>query len=229
MNNGEVSTNLKEIEQEIKMYQRQVRESIIEIGKRLKHVKENDLVHGEWGKWLDGIGINRRSANRYIKAYDVFGNKPEVILNVSSSKIFEFISFDDPLSALKFKNKTVKEIRKIKRQISSKENKKKVKESISRERGINCKCCNIDCTPIVEWHHILPISRGGENTEDNVIPLCPNCHAVVHRLLSSMNEGVDLENWLKTKYSLESREMVYKLVNSILDSEIANNDDIMIN
>ncbi|MGM7635488.1 DUF3102 domain-containing protein [Bacillus sp. Hm123] len=42
-------------------------QTIFEIGRRLKHVKENDLVHGEFGKWLDSIEINHRTAQQMMK------------------------------------------------------------------------------------------------------------------------------------------------------------------
>jgi len=32
-------------------------------------------------------------------------------------------------------------------------------------------------------HHIVPLSCGGESTLENLILLCPNCHAVAHHLL----------------------------------------------
>lgn len=47
-------------------------EAIFEIGRRLKHVKENDLAHGEWSKWCESIGIDRSNANKYIRVYDEF-------------------------------------------------------------------------------------------------------------------------------------------------------------
>ena len=37
------------------------------IGRRLNHVKENDLAHGEFGKWLEKIEINQRVANQFMK------------------------------------------------------------------------------------------------------------------------------------------------------------------
>src|SRR5699024_4286829 len=39
----------------------------------LKHVKENDLVHGEWDKWCHDIGFTRQYANRYIKIVEELG------------------------------------------------------------------------------------------------------------------------------------------------------------
>lgn len=49
-------------------------EAIFEIGKRLKHVKENDLVHGEFGKWLQSVKIDRTLATRLIKVSDEFSD-----------------------------------------------------------------------------------------------------------------------------------------------------------
>lgn len=30
-------------------------------------------------------------------------------------------------------------------------------------------------------HHILPRGAGGKDTEENLIPLCPECHGKIHR------------------------------------------------
>ena len=43
-----------------------------------------------------------------------------------------------------------------------------------RERA-HFRCC-ICHTVDVDIHHIVPQADGGENTEDNAAPLCPNCH-----------------------------------------------------
>ena len=49
LNEIKLSDDLTTIETEIKSYQNIAGQSIFEIGRRLKHVKENDLVHGELG------------------------------------------------------------------------------------------------------------------------------------------------------------------------------------
>ncbi|KDP63082.1 hypothetical protein, partial [Staphylococcus epidermidis] len=67
MNELQLSNNLPQIEFEISHYQRQGAEAIFEIGRRLKHVKENNLQYGTFGKWLDEIGIDRTFAKRSMK------------------------------------------------------------------------------------------------------------------------------------------------------------------
>lgn len=67
MNELQLSNDLTTIETEIKSYQNIAGQSIFEIGRRLKHVKENDLVHGEFGKWLEKVDINHKVANKMMK------------------------------------------------------------------------------------------------------------------------------------------------------------------
>lgn len=72
MNELQLSDDLTTIETEIKSYQNIAGQSIFEIGRRLKHVKENDLVHGEFGKWLENVGIHKQQAQRFIKIAEEF-------------------------------------------------------------------------------------------------------------------------------------------------------------
>ncbi|HDA1993619.1 TPA: DUF3102 domain-containing protein [Staphylococcus aureus] len=67
MNGLQLSNDLTTIETEIKSYQNIAGQSIFEIGRRLKHVKENDLAHGEFGNWLKNINLDRTQAHRFIK------------------------------------------------------------------------------------------------------------------------------------------------------------------
>ena len=74
MNELQLSNDLTTIETEIKSYQNIAGQSIFEIGRRLKHVKENDLAHGEFGKWLERIGMHRQQAHQFIKISNEFEN-----------------------------------------------------------------------------------------------------------------------------------------------------------
>lgn len=84
-----LSTDINVITAEIKSYQQIAGQSIFEIGRRLKHVKENDLVHGEWIDWIEKrCNFSRMQANRFIQAYEQFQN---VTTSLQTSKIFELI------------------------------------------------------------------------------------------------------------------------------------------
>ncbi|MCG0611501.1 hypothetical protein IMAU80188_01262 [Lactiplantibacillus plantarum] len=68
-----LSNDLTQITTEIKSYQSIAGQSIFEIGRRLKWVKENDLAHGEYEKWLKSVGVDKTFANRAVKIVDGLG------------------------------------------------------------------------------------------------------------------------------------------------------------
>ncbi|WP_019241495.1 MULTISPECIES: DUF3102 domain-containing protein [Bacillus] len=72
---GVLSSDLNVLTAEINAYQRVAGEAIFEIGRRLKHVKENDLAHGEWSKWCESIGMTQDYARRYVRVFEEFGTK----------------------------------------------------------------------------------------------------------------------------------------------------------
>ncbi|MCS5348268.1 DUF3102 domain-containing protein [Staphylococcus aureus] len=45
------------------------------MGRRLKHVKENDLAHGEWSNWLKSVNFNDSQARKFIKVSNEFQNR----------------------------------------------------------------------------------------------------------------------------------------------------------
>lgn len=70
MNEIALSNNLSQIELEIRHHQKLAGESIWEIGRRLKYVKENDLTHGQFREWHESIGIDKDFAYKSIKIAD---------------------------------------------------------------------------------------------------------------------------------------------------------------
>ena len=76
MNEISLSNDLNIIAIEINTFKKVAGESIFEIGRRLKHVKENDLVHGEWEKWCsESINMTPQQANKYVKVCETFSNR----------------------------------------------------------------------------------------------------------------------------------------------------------
>lgn len=67
MNEITLSNNLAQIELEISHHKQIAGQSIWEIGRRLNHVKENDLTHGEFTNWVENQGIHIREAQRMMK------------------------------------------------------------------------------------------------------------------------------------------------------------------
>ena len=67
MNEITLSDNLQQIELEINWHKENAGKSIWEIGRRLNHVKENDLAHGEFTDWVGNkVGIHIREAQRMM-------------------------------------------------------------------------------------------------------------------------------------------------------------------
>jgi len=54
-----------------------------------------------------------------------------------------------------------------------------IRRAVLLEAGYSC--ANPTChVPLLHAHHIDYVQNGGGDTEDNLIPLCPNCHSMVH-------------------------------------------------
>lgn len=68
MNDIALSTDLKQIEFEIDYHKQVAGQSIWEIGRRLNHVKDNDLAHGEFIEWVESkLEMDRSEAYRFMR------------------------------------------------------------------------------------------------------------------------------------------------------------------
>ncbi|WP_426704426.1 DUF3102 domain-containing protein [Staphylococcus shinii] len=134
MNELQLSNDLTTIETEIKSYQNIAGQSIFEIGRRLKHVKENDLAHGEFGKWLEDIQIPYRQANRFIKVSEEFQSNMTTSSQIGLSVLYEIATLPEPERTKEHttssgENKTpdemtVRELRELKKQLKQRDEEK---------------------------------------------------------------------------------------------------------
>ncbi|HEP1666944.1 TPA: DUF3102 domain-containing protein [Streptococcus pyogenes] len=66
MNEITLSNNLAQIELEINHHKQIVGQSVWEIGRRLNHVKKNDLAHGQFEKWVESLGMATSEARKFM-------------------------------------------------------------------------------------------------------------------------------------------------------------------
>lgn len=86
---AELSNDLNVITAEIKTYQRVAGEAIFEIGRRLKHVKENDLAHGQFGKWLESVGMNDRVARMMMTVANELDSKRSTYSEIGLNALYQ--------------------------------------------------------------------------------------------------------------------------------------------
>jgi len=137
--------------------------------------------NGHWGTLLQGDN-NIKKLNEYD-----FGLLKKII---EDAKFEEEIlqSKNNPIERkkrLKVAKKTPKKTKTV--IISYKRNPDVVAEVLSRANGICQKCKNKapfkrakDNSPYLEVHHIKQLSQGGEDSVENAIAVCPNCHRELH-------------------------------------------------
>ena len=87
MNEMLLSDSISHIELEINYHKQIAGQSIWEIGRRLNHVKENDLAHGKFMEWLNKINLNWSEANRMMKVAKELPNY-STLSNLGSTALY---------------------------------------------------------------------------------------------------------------------------------------------
>lgn len=122
MNEIALSDNLAQIELEINHHKQIAGRSIWEIGRRLNHVKEHDLAHGQFGQWLKKIEINQRVANQFMKVANEIPNS-STYSNLGYNVLYLIATLPDEAKQEQLDriengdNPTVRELQEVKRQL----------------------------------------------------------------------------------------------------------------
>ena len=81
----------------------------------------------------------------------------------------------------------------------------KLKKDIVAEKG-KCEICGFSYKPVLQIHHILPISEYGDNSPDNIMCLCPNCHKTLHVVYKSRFDSMELMAHIRFNYGPDAAQ-----------------------
>lgn len=87
MNEITLSDNLSQIELEINHHKQLAGQSIWEIGRRLNHVKENDLAHGQFMEWYQGLGLDKDFVSKSMRVAKELPNF-ETLRNLGTTALY---------------------------------------------------------------------------------------------------------------------------------------------
>lgn len=123
MNEIALSDNLAQIELEINHHKQLAGQSIWEIGRRLNHVKEHDLVHGEFMNWLRKVEIDHTSAKRMMKIANELPNSATLHhLGTTALHLIATLPEENRQEQIERieqgDNPTVRELQEVKRQLN---------------------------------------------------------------------------------------------------------------
>lgn len=122
MNEIALSDDLNILTSEIVGFQKLAGQSIWEIGKRLKHIKENDLAHGQFMEWYQSIGLDKDFVSKSIKIAEELPNF-ETLRNLGTTALHLLATLPDDEKQTQLDriengdNPTVRELQEVKRQL----------------------------------------------------------------------------------------------------------------
>lgn len=93
---------------------------------------------------------------------------------------------------------------------------------------LGTECVNCGGLEYIQYHHIVPLVLGGTNNIKNIVPLCGNCHALIHDLNNLRHkelqrQGIDVALAKGVKFgrpSIEFPEKWEKIYNQWKNGEI---------
>lgn len=123
MNEIALSDNLAQIELEINHHKQLAGQSIWEIGRRLNHVKEHDLAHGQFMEWYQNLGIDKDFASKSMKIAKELPNF-ETLRNLGTTALHLIATLPEENRQEQIErieqgdNPTVRELQEVKRQLN---------------------------------------------------------------------------------------------------------------
>ena len=158
-------------------------------------LSEKNKSYPAKGIWALATNAEKTSSFNSIDARKAFAKHGYALLD--TRQIHEELNFDDLVEKAK-KDNSKKRAKRLENAInkpaveysvvkSYRRNPDVVAEVLLRAKGI-CESCDQkapfdrkkDGTPFLEVHHKKQLAKGGEDTVENALALCPNCHREKH-------------------------------------------------
>lgn len=123
MNEIALSDNLQQIELEINHHKNIAGQSIWEIGRRLNHVKENDLAHGQFEKWVENLGMATSEARKFMTVAKRLPNR-STLNDLGTSALYLIATLPEEEKQNQLEkveqgdNPTVRELQQLKRELN---------------------------------------------------------------------------------------------------------------
>ena len=126
MNELTLSNNLSQIELEINHHKQLAGQSIWEIGRRLNHVKENDLAHGQFMEWYQGLGLDKDFVSKSMRVAKELPNF-ETLRNLGTTALYLIATLPEDEKQEQIEkieqgeSPTVRELQEVKRRLKLKD------------------------------------------------------------------------------------------------------------
>lgn len=126
MNEIALSNNLSQIELEINHHKQLAGQSIWEIGRRLNHVKENDLAHGQFMEWYQGLGLDKDFVSKSMRVAKELPNF-ETLRNLGTTALYLIATLPEEEKQEQIEKieqgdtPTVRELQEVKRKLKLKD------------------------------------------------------------------------------------------------------------
>jgi len=158
--------------------------------KQLLEVKE--LVNN-----IDGSKKDAHSSSE--NTYEPDGQSNNQTIEKGKKSEFEVNVISEKLTNVLHNVEVAQTYQQVVSEVVGRRNLALAKYAVNQTNG-KCELCkaepNIvkkDGSPYLEVHHVIPLSKGGNDVYENIVVLCPNCHKRVH----ISNEPEEIQNNLR--------------------------------
>ncbi len=163
-------------------------EQVSNIHMRLDNLKLNGLLAAPQGP----IKIKDVHLLKYLETYFTDNNQTDFFPEIVSESSVEYEGAKKTVIVNKYERSS------------------KARENAIKHHGLDCEICGLNFKALygeigndfIHIHHLVPIHQIAENYKidfkKDLIPICPNCHAMLHRKINGKEPTIDeLRNMMK--------------------------------